>query len=66
MTQEDIDKLLKKLYQMLEKCDKAISIWKNLMEQGKYPTEDCLEHINISNQQKEACLKMIEKYDTRK
>ncbi len=36
------------------------------MEQGKYPTEDCLEHINISNQQKEACLKIIEKYDTRK
>lgn len=66
MTQEDIDKLLKKLYQMLEKCDKAISIWKNLMEQGKYPTEDCLEHINISNQQKEACLKIIRKYDTRK
>ena len=66
MTQEDIDKLLKKLYQMLEKCDEAISIWKNLMEQGKYPTEDCLEHININNQQKEACLKMIRKYDTRK
>ena len=65
MTQEDIDKLLKKLYQMLEKSDKAISIWKNLMEQGKYPTEDCLEHINISNQQKEACLKMIRKYDTK-
>lgn len=66
MTQEDIDKLLKKLYQMLEKCDKAISIWKNLMEQGKYPTEDCLEHININNQQKDTCLKMIRKYDTRK
>ena len=66
MTQEDIDKLLKNLYQMLEKCDKAISIWKNLMEQGKYPTEDCLEHININNQQKDACLKMIRKYDTRK
>lgn len=65
MTQEEKDKLLEKLNQMVEHSNKAITIWTNLMEQGKYPTEDCLEHINISNQQKEACLKMIRKYDTK-
>lgn len=62
MTQEDKDKLLGKLNQMLEKSDKAISIWVGLMENDKYPKEDCLKQINISNQQKEAILKMIEKY----
>jgi hypothetical protein len=65
MTQEEKDRLLEKLNQMVELSNKAITIWTNLMEQGKYPAEDCLEHINISNQQKEACLKMIRKYDTR-
>jgi uncharacterized protein YeaC (DUF1315 family) len=66
MTQEDKDKLLKKLNQMVEHSNKAITIWTRLMEQGKYPPEDCLVHINLSNQQKEACLKMIRKYDTRR
>lgn len=66
MTQEDKNKLLEKLNQMVECSNKAIAIWTNLMEQGKYPMENCLEHINRSNQQKEACLKMIRKYDTRK
>lgn len=33
------------------------------MENDKYPKEDCLKQINISNQQKESILKMIEKYD---
>ena len=65
MTQEDKDKVLEKLNQIIELSNKAITIWTNLMEQGKYPIEDCLEHINLSNQQKEACLKMIRKYDTR-
>ena len=64
MTQEDKDKLLKKLNQMLEKSNEAISIWVRLMENDKYPKEDCLKQINISNQQKEAIIKMIEKYDT--
>ena len=63
MKQEDKDKLLEKLNQMLEKSDKAISIWVRLMENDKYPKEDCLKQINISNQQKESILKMIEKYE---
>lgn len=65
MTQEDKDKLLEKLHQMVEHCNKSITIWTRLMEQGKYPMEDCLEHINTNIQQKKACLKMIIKYDTR-
>ena len=64
MTREEKDKLLKKLNQMLEKSNEAISIWVRLMENDKYPKEDCLKQINISNQQKEAIIKMIEKYDT--
>lgn len=64
MTQEDKDKLLEKLHQMVERSNKSITIWTRLMEQNKYPTEDCLEHINLSNKTKEAYLKMIRKYDT--
>lgn len=64
MTQEEKDKLIEILNQMVERSNKAITIWTNLMEQGKYPTGACLEQINISNQQKEACLKIIRKYDT--
>ena len=66
MTQKEKEKLLEKLNQMLEKSDKAISIWVGLMENDKYPKEDCLKQINISNQQKEAILKMIEKYEARR
>ena len=66
MTIEETDRLLGKLNQMLEKSDKAISIWMDLMEQDKYPKEDCLKQIDISNQQKNAILKMIEMYGTKK
>lgn len=64
MTQEDKDKLLEKLHQMVERSNQSITIWTRLMEQNKYPTEDCLEHINLSNKTKEAYLKIIRKYDT--
>ena len=60
MKQEDKDKLLEKLNQMLERADKAISILVRLMENDTYPKEDCLEQIDTSNKQKEAILKMIE------
>ena len=66
MTIEETGRLLDKLNQMLEKSDKAISIWTDLMEQGKYPKEDCLKHIDVSNQQKNAILKMIEMYGTKR
>lgn len=66
MEQKDKDKLLDKLNQMLEHSNKAISIWTDLMEQGKYPKEDCLKQIDISNQQKNSILKMIEMYGTKK
>ena len=64
MTQEEKDKLLEKLNQMVERSNKAITIWTRLMEQGQYPMQDCLEHIEISNKTKESCLEMIKKYDT--
>ena len=64
MTKEEKDKLIKTLNQMIERSNKSISIWTRLMEQGKYPTEDCLKHININKQQKEACLKIIKEYET--
>ena len=63
MTQEETNKLLETLNQIVERCNKAITIWTSLMEQGKYPKEDCLEHINLNNQQKEACLELIRKYN---
>ena len=66
MTKEEKDKLIKTLNQMIERSNESISIWTRLVEQGKYPTEDCLKHINISNQQKEACLKIIKEYETRR
>lgn len=66
MEQKDTDKLLKKLHQMLEKSNKAISIWIELMKKDKYPKEDCLKQIDISNQQKKAILKMIKNYETRR
>ena len=66
MTQEEIDKLIEIVNQIVERSDKAIAIWTSLMEQGKYPKKDCLEHINLSNQQKEACLKIIKECETRK
>lgn len=66
MTQKEKDKLLEKLNQMLEKSDKAISFWIELMKNDKYPKEDCLKQIDISNKQKESILKMIEKYETKR
>lgn len=66
MTQEEIDKLLEKLNQMVERSNKAITIWTRLMEQGQYPMQDCLEHIEISNKIKESYLKLIKKYDKRR
>lgn len=66
MTQEDKDKLLEKLNQMVELSNKAITIWTSLMECGKYPAEDCLKQIHINNKTKELCLKLIEEYDTRR
>lgn len=66
MTQEEKDTLLEKLNQMVEKSNKAITIWTNLMEHGKYPAEDCLKQIHINNKTKESCLKLIEKYDTKR
>ena len=49
MTQEEKNKLIAKLNQMVERSNKAITIWTRLMEQGQYPMQDCLEHIEISN-----------------
>ena len=66
MTQEEKNKLIAKLNQMVERSNKAITIWTRLMEQGQYPMQDCLEHIEISNKTKESCLEMIKKYDTRR
>ena len=63
MTQEDKDKLLEKLNQMVELSNKAITIWTSLMECGKYPAEDCLKQIHINNETKESCLKLIEKIE---
>ena len=63
MTQEEKDKLLEKLNQMLEKSDKAISIWNRLLETNEYPEENCLKQIDINNQQKKAIIKMIKKYE---
>lgn len=64
MEQEDKDKLVEKLNQMIELSNKSITLWTRLMEQDIYPTKDCLEHINLSNKTKESCLKMIRKYGT--
>lgn len=64
MTQEEKNKLIIKLNQMVEQSNTAITIWTRLMEQGQYPMQDCLEHIEISNKTKESCLEMIKKYDT--
>lgn len=61
MTQEEKDKLFEQLNQMVELCNQSITIWTRLMEQGNYPTEKCLEHINLNNQQKEACFSIIKK-----
>ena len=63
MTQEEKDKLLEKLNQMLEESDKAISIWNRLLETNEYPEEDCLKQIDINYQQKKAIIKMIKKYE---
>ena len=65
MTQEEKDKLIEILNQIVELSNKSINIWTNLMQQGNYPTEDCLKQINISNQKKEACFKIIRKYNTK-
>ena len=64
MTQEEKDKLIEKLNQMVELSNKSITIWTKLMEQCNYPKKVCLEQININNQEKEACFKIIRKYDT--
>ena len=66
MTQEEKNKLITKLNQMVERSNKAITIWTRLMEQGQYPMQDCLEHIEISNKTKESCFEIIKKYDTRR
>lgn len=65
MTQEEKNKLIAKLNQMVERSNKAIAFWTRLMEQGQYPMQDCLERIEISNKTKESCLEMIKKYDTK-
>lgn len=65
MEQEELkDELLEKYNQLLELSNKSITRWTRLMEQDKYPTEDCLEQINFNNKTKEECLKMIRKYST--
>lgn len=64
MEQEDKDKLVEKFNQLLELSNKSINLWNLLMEQGIYPTKDCLEHINLNNKTKEECLKFIRKYGT--
>lgn len=64
MEQEDKDKLVEKFNQLLELSNKSITLWNCLMEQGIYPTKDCLEHINLNNKTKEECLKFIRKYGT--
>lgn len=64
MEQEDKDKLVEKFNQLLEFSNKSITLWNLLMEQGIYPTKDCLEHISLNNKTKEECLKFIRKYDT--
>ena len=66
MTQEEKDKLLEKLNQMVEQSNKAITIWTNLMERAEYPAEVCLKQIYIINKTKELYLKLIEEYDTRR
>ena len=66
MTQEENDKLLEKLNQMVERSNKAITIWTNLMERAEYPAEVCLKQIHIINKTKESYLKLIEEYDTRR
>lgn len=66
MEKKETDRLLEKLNQMLKSSNKAISIWTNLMKDNKYPKEDCIKHIDMSNKQKEAILKLIYKYETRR
>lgn len=63
MTQEEKDKLLEKLNQMVELSNKEITIWTSLMECGEYPAEDCLKQIRINNKTKESYLKLIEEYE---
>lgn len=66
MKQEDKDKLLETLNQMVQLSNKVNTIWTSLMEQGKYPVGNCLEHIYLNNQQKEECIKIIKNYGTRR
>ena len=63
MIQEEKDKLLKQLNQIVELSNKAITIWTGLLERGEYPAEDCLKQIHINNKTKESCLKLIEEYE---
>lgn len=62
MTQEEKNKLLENLNQMIDISNKSIIVWVNLMKQGKYPIEYCLEHITLNNKQKEVYLGMIQNY----
>lgn len=39
MTQEEKNKLLENLNQIIELSNKSIIVWFNLMKQGKYPVE---------------------------
>jgi hypothetical protein len=66
MKQEDKDKLLEHINQIVELSNKVNTIWISLREQGKYPIGDCLEHIYRNNQQKEECIKIIRNYGTRR
>lgn len=66
MKQENKDKLLEHINQIVELSNKVNTIWTSLMEQGKYHIGDCLEHIYLNNQQKEECLKTIRNYGTRR
>ena len=62
MTQEEKNKLLENLNQMIELSNKSIIAWVNLMKQGKYPIEYCLEHISLKNKQKEVYFSMMQNY----
>jgi hypothetical protein len=63
MTQEEKDKMLEKLNKMLEKSDKAISIYNRLLDNKSCPEEHCLKQIDMINQKKKAIIEMIKKYE---
>lgn len=58
------DELLKNLNELLEKVNEQISIWGDLMASGKYPKDECLNHINRNAREKILIMKMIRNYVT--